>query len=91
MKTRIFHAQGVKANVLFFDRKPASEKAWTEKLWIYDLRTNQYFTLKQNLLKRQDLDDFVKYYNPKNRTAVKKPITSEPSPTQTWSSETRPT
>jgi len=58
----------VKANVLFFDRKPAADKkAWTEKLWIYDLRTNQHFTLKENTLKRGDLDDFVKSYNPKNR------------------------
>jgi len=57
----------VKANVLFFDRKPASEKPWTEKLWIYDLRTNRHVTLKENPLKRADLDDFVKRYHPKNR------------------------
>ena len=63
----IFYAQGVKANVLFFDRKPAAEKPWTEKLWIYDLRTNKHFTLKENPLKRSDLDDFVACYNPKNR------------------------
>jgi type I restriction enzyme M protein len=68
LPTGIFYAQGVKANVLFFDRKPAADKkAWTEKLWIYDLRTNQHFTLKENTLKRSDLDDFVKCYNPKNR------------------------
>ncbi len=57
----------MKANVLFFDRKPAQEKPWTTKLWIYDLRTNQHFTLKENTLKRTDLDDFVTCYNPKNR------------------------
>jgi type I restriction enzyme M protein len=67
LPTGIFYAQGVKANVLFFDRKPAQEKPWTEKLWIYDLRTNQHFTLKENTLKRSDLDDFVTCYNPKNR------------------------
>jgi type I restriction enzyme M protein len=67
LPTGIFYAQGVKANVLFFDRKPAQEKPWTEKLWIYDLRTNQHFTLKENTLQRTDLDDFVKCYNPKNR------------------------
>jgi hypothetical protein len=61
------YAQGVKANVLFFDRKPAAEKPWTDKLWIYDLRTNKHFTLKENPLKRSDLDDFVACYNPKNR------------------------
>ena len=67
LPTGIFYAQGVKANVLFFDRKPAQEKPWTEKLWIYDLRTNKHFTLKESTLKRSDLDDFVKCYNPKNR------------------------
>jgi type I restriction enzyme M protein len=67
LPTGIFYAQGVKANVLFFDRKPAAERPWTEKLWIYDLRTNKHFTLKENPLKRGDLDDFVVCYNPKNR------------------------
>ncbi len=67
LPTGIFYAQGVKANVLFFDRKPASEKPWTTKLWIYDFRTNQHFTLKTNPLKRSDLDDFVRCYNPENR------------------------
>lgn len=67
LPTGIFYAQGVKANVLFFDRKPAQEKPWTEKLWIYDLRTNKHFTLKESTLKRSDLDDFVKSYNPKDR------------------------
>ena len=62
LPTGIFYAQGVKANVLFFDRKPAQEKPWTQKLWIYDLRTNLHFTLKENTLKRGDLDDFVGCY-----------------------------
>ena len=62
LPTGIFYAQGVKANVFFFDRKPAAEKPWTEKLWIYDLRTNKHFTLKENPLKRSDLDDFVNCY-----------------------------
>src|SRR4029077_18566198 len=67
LPTGIFYAQGVKANVLIFDRKPASEKPWTEKLWIYDLRTNQHFTLKEKTLKRSDLDEFVKCFHPENR------------------------
>jgi type I restriction enzyme M protein len=67
LPTGIFYAQGVKANVLFFDRKSASETPWTKTLWIYDFRTNQHFTLKTNPLKRADLDDFVLCYNPKNR------------------------
>src|SRR6266536_3566755 len=67
LPTGIFYSQGVKANILFFDRKPASETPWTKALWIYDLRTNRHFTLKENPLKRSDLDDFVACYNPKNR------------------------
>ena len=58
--------KGVKANVLFFTRKPASESAWTQKLWIYDLRTNKHFTLKTSPLRRQNLDDFVNCFNPDN-------------------------
>ena len=67
LPTGVFYAQGVKANVVFFDRKPASDKPWTEKVWIYDLRTNQHFTLKTNPLKLDDLQDFIKCYNPDNR------------------------
>src|SRR5690606_38875129 len=63
----IFYAQGVKANVLFFDRKPGSDTPWTKELWIYDLRTNQHFTLKTNPLRRADLDDFVVSYKPGRR------------------------
>lgn len=62
LPTGIFYAQGVKANVLFFDKKPAAERPWTERLWVYDLRTNKHFTLKQNPLRRQDLDEFVECY-----------------------------
>jgi type I restriction enzyme M protein len=67
LPTGVFYAQGVKANVLFFDRKPASEKPWTDKLWIYDFRTNMHFTLKTNPLKYEDLQDFIRCYNPQNR------------------------
>jgi type I restriction enzyme M protein len=67
LPTGIFYSQGVKANVLFFDRKPASETPWTKTLWIYDLRTNKHFTLKESPMQRSDLDDFVACYNPENR------------------------
>jgi type I restriction enzyme M protein len=59
LPTGIFYAQGVKANVVFFDRKPASETPWTTELWVYDLRTNKHFTLVRRPLSRADLDDFV--------------------------------
>ncbi len=64
LPTGIFYAQGVKANVLFFDKRPAAERPWTERLWVYDLRTNQHFTLKQNPLRREHLQDFVDCYAP---------------------------
>ncbi len=65
LPTGIFYAGGVKANVLFFDKKPAREgQAWTSTLWVYDFRTNQHFTLKQNALRAEHLDDFVDRYAP---------------------------
>ena len=69
LPTGIFYAQGVKANVLFFDRRPPRPdgKPNTERLWIYDLRTNQHFTLKTNPLKHADLDEFVRLYRADNR------------------------
>ena len=67
LPTGVFYAQGVKANVIFFDKKPGREKPWTEKVWIYDLRTNMHFTLKTNPLQYKDLEDFISCYNPENR------------------------
>jgi type I restriction enzyme M protein len=67
LPTGIFYKPGVKANVLFFDKKPASPSPWTKELWIYDFRTNQDFKLKTDPLTRADLDDFVACYHPENR------------------------
>lgn len=67
LPTGIFYAGGVKANVLFFDKKPAGDKPWTTKLWVYDFRTNQHFTMKQNPLRREHLDEFVDDFKPGNR------------------------
>ncbi|MBL8515935.1 MAG: SAM-dependent DNA methyltransferase [Betaproteobacteria bacterium] len=83
LPTGLFYAQGVKANVLFFDKKPASETAWTKKLWIYDLRTNKHFTLKTNPMKREDLDEFVQLYNPGNRHD-RKATWTEDNPEGRW-------
>jgi len=68
LPTGVFYAQGVKANVLFFDRKPASETAWTRELWVYDLRTNQHFTLKENPLRYEHLREFIEAYRPEDRS-----------------------
>jgi len=83
LPTGIFYAQGVKANVLFFERKPARETPWTLQLWIYDLRTNMNFTLKQNPLTREALDEFVACYNPQNRHE-RTPTWSEQNPDGRW-------
>ena len=64
LPTGIFYAGGVKANVLFFDKRPAGEKPWTERLWVYDFRTNKHFTMKTNTLTRGHLDEFVDAYAP---------------------------
>jgi type I restriction enzyme M protein len=85
LPTGIFYAQGVKANVLFFDAKPAQEAAWTSRLWVYDLRTNMHFTLKTNSLKRSDLDEFVDCYNPKSRHE-RRPTWSEQNSEGRWRS-----
>ncbi|MBN1969078.1 MAG: SAM-dependent DNA methyltransferase [Candidatus Delongbacteria bacterium] len=67
LPTGIFYANGVKANVIFFDNKPASKTAHTTEIWIYDLRTNKHFTLKKNTLTFEDLKEFITCYNPDNR------------------------
>ncbi len=67
LPTGVFYAQGVKANVIFFDNKPAAKTPWTKETWIYDFRTNMHFTLKTSSLKFEDLQEFVKCYNPSNR------------------------
>ncbi len=75
LPTGIFYAQGVKANVLFFDNKPASKDPWTKDVWIYDYRSNISHTLKKNPMTSEHLKDFVKHYNPENRNKR----------TETWS------
>lgn len=56
-----------KANVLFFDKRPASPERQTKDIWIYDFRTNVHFALKQHPMTDADLDDFIRCYHPENR------------------------
>ncbi len=67
LPTGIFYANGVKANVVFFDAKPKDGRVHTKGLWIYDLRTNKHFTLKTRPLKLDDLRDFIACYTPASR------------------------
>ncbi len=83
LPTGIFYAQGVKANVLFFDNKPASKDPWTKEVWIYDYRSNISHTLKKNPLSMEHLQDFIKLYNPENRNK-RAETCSEENPEGRW-------
>jgi type I restriction enzyme M protein len=67
LPTGIFYAQGVKANVVFFDNQAQGRPVHTKGVWFYDLRTNKHFTLKTRTLKLDDLQDFITCYHPENR------------------------
>ena len=83
LPTGIFYAQGVKANVIFFDNKPAAKKPWTKDIWYYDLRTNSHFTLKTNPLSSEDLAEFIACYCP-GRRDKRKATWSETNPEGRW-------
>ena len=87
LPTGIWYSPGVKANVLFFDKKEGRPKPWTEKLWVYDLRTNMHFTQKQSPISRNDFDEFVKCYKPEARHK-RKHTWSEETPEGRWRSYT---
>lgn len=80
LPTGIFYANGVKANVLFWDGKPSSKDPHTKEVWIYDYRTNIHHTLKKNPLKLDDLKDFIDCYNPKNRNKRKETFNAASNP-----------
>lgn len=84
LPTGIFYAQGVKANVIFFDAKPAAAKPWTKEVWIYDYRTNIHHTLKKNPLKPESLKDFVNCYNPTNRHKRTATFNAQTNPDGRW-------
>ncbi|MCT4578638.1 N-6 DNA methylase [Donghicola sp.] len=67
LPTGIFYAQGVKANVIFFDNRSASKEPQTSPVWFYDYRTNVHRTLKQKPMTYAHLEDFIACYNPANR------------------------
>lgn len=83
LPTGIFYKPGVKANVLFFDRKPAGPETQTKEVWIYDFRTNIHFTLKQHPMTDEDLTDFIKCYTPENRH-MRSETWSEENPDGRW-------
>ena len=80
LPTGIFYANGVKANVIFFENKPSSKDPWTKEIWFYDYRTNVHHTLKKNPLKFEHLQEFITCYHPANRHKRK----------ETWEASTNP-
>lgn len=84
LPTGIFYANGVKANVLFFDGKPSSKEPWTKEVWVYDYRTNIHHTLKKNPLKLEDLRDFITLYQAENIHKRTETYHSETNPEGRW-------
>lgn len=84
LPTGIFYANGVKANVIFFDAKPSSKDPWTKEVWYYDYRTNIHHTLKKNPLKFDDLQEFINCYNPENRHKRIEIYNAETNPEGRW-------
>jgi type I restriction enzyme M protein len=84
LPTGIFYANGVKANVLFFDGKPSSKDPWTKEVWVYDYRTNIHHTLKKNPLKLSDLKDFINLYQTENKAKRKETYHAETNPEGRW-------
>ena len=69
LPTGIFYAQGVKTNVLFFIRGK-TDKANTQEVWFYDLRTNMPSFGKTNPLKSEDFEGFIRAYEAADRSRV---------------------
>ncbi|MEN3213989.1 N-6 DNA methylase [Methylorubrum populi] len=64
LPTGLFYAAGVKANVLFLDmHRPAA----SGRVWVYDLRSDNRFSLKTKPLKSDDLVEFVEFYRTDDR------------------------
>jgi len=84
LPTGIFYAQGVKANVLFFDNRPAAKDPQTKEVWFYDYRTNIHHTLKKKPLRLQDLAEFIELYNPQNRHRRQETWDVEKNPEGRW-------
>ena len=84
LPTGIFYAQGVKANVLFFDNRPASKHAATKEIWYYDYRTNIHHTLKRKPLRLEDLSEFIECYHPANRRKRTKTWNESSNPRGRW-------
>jgi len=86
LPTGIFYAQGVKANVLFFDNREASPEPWTREVWYYDYRTNVHHTLKKKPLRFEDLAEFIQCYQPDRRHDRQASWDADSNPDGRWRS-----
>ena len=78
LPTGIFYAQGVKANVLFFQKGTP-----TKNVWYYDYRTGIKHTLATKPMRRNHLDDFVTCYHAED-ISQRKETYSEENPNGRW-------
>jgi type I restriction enzyme M protein len=66
LPTGVFYARGVKANVLFFDKRSAIQILRRPPHYgVYDFRTGQRFTSTGDRLTQEHLKDFVRCYRPR--------------------------
>ena len=74
LPTGIWYSPGVKANVLFFDKKPVTSTPATQEVWVYDLRSKRNFSVRQNQIGPDDLGDFVNCYCAEEQTRRRETI-----------------
>ena len=78
LPTGIFYANGVKTNVLFFEKGTK-----TKDIWVYDYRTGVKHTMATKPMTRADLDDFVNCYC-SGRLEDRKETYSKENPNGRW-------
>ena len=84
LPTGIFYAQGVKANVLFFEKGAKDKSPKTKEVWYYDYRTNIRHTPKKNPLRYEHLEEFVRCFNPENKWQRKETFHVKENPEGRW-------
>ncbi|GHN43264.1 class I SAM-dependent DNA methyltransferase [Lactobacillus delbrueckii] len=83
LPTGIFYAQGVKTNVLFFDRGTTDQDN-TKEVWVYDMRHNMRSFGKRNPLNKKDFEGFEKAYCVDDRSKRVEDYDAEKNPNGRW-------
>lgn len=79
LPTGIFYANGVKTNVLFFEKGEP-----TKDIWVYDYRTGVKHTLATKPMTREHLQDFVDCYCVGHMNDRKETYDAETNPNGRW-------